>query len=442
MSLKNSGLLNGEEDRRRKARDVKDYPDITALALLAKTKAQFREILASPPRSPSTPGSPVAEADLEPWEAPSEARMDPQRADLLWNLAGYGSPELKPLASDELETDGAPKTGVYLLSSPKTGPSKDPLHFEHLPFHSIFKPLDEEAFERRGIENGTGALREEAAFVIDHAAGGACVPVTARMSLEEGGVRKKGSVQEFVEGSIGPVENFGMPKDLPSAEATISLDSVQAVACLDIRIFNTDRHTGNLLLAGERPHRIICIDHGCVLPAWWALDAARFDAWLDWPHVRAKPSAATLRLIEQVSSSLPRVTQALEKLGLSRQAIWTLEICTKLLHCGVITHGLTLRSVGLLMTRADPAEPCWLEQKIKQACLAAGVSAEFVPEGKYGDLVLHVDRYLMNQFFEVATSKRLCRFRDAFFLFLTDAFGHEDVKNAAQAIEEAMRPPW
>jgi hypothetical protein len=365
------------------------------------------------------------------------------RSDLLWNLAGNGSPDLKPLDTQEMETDGSTKTGVYLLSSPKLGPHGAPWE----PFQSIFKPLDEEVFERRGIEIGMGALREEAAFVIDRASGGrAYVPVTARASLEEGGVRKKGSVQQFVAGSVGPVENFGMPRDLETAEAFVGLDNAQAVACFDIRIFNTDRHAGNLLLAGPRPHKIVCIDHGCVLPAWWALDSSRFDAWLDWPHVKAPPSPATLNLISQVGNSLPLVVQELEKLALPKQAIWTLEICTLLLQKCVLDHGLTLRSVALLMTRLDPAEPCWLECQVAEACRAAGVSADFVPEGKYGDLMLHVDSKITKHFSAsegvAFDNKHLLNFRDAFFLYLNNTFAHTDVIGAAQAAEDAARPPW
>jgi len=371
--------------------------------------------------------------------------VDQDRSDMLWKLAGHGSPQLKLLDRDESETTSA-GSGVYLLSSPKTGPSASP--FDPPPFQSIFKPLDEEVFERRGIEIGMGALREEAAYVIDKAAGGqAYVPVTARASLAEGGVRKKGSVQQFVEGSVGPVENFGMPRNLRDAEAFVGLDNAQAVACLDIRIFNTDRHAGNLLLAGPRPHKIVCIDHGCVLPAWWALDSSRFDAWIDWPHVKAPPSQATLSLINQVVSNTSAVLQELENLGVPKQALWTLEICTSLLQKCVLHHGLNLRSVALLMTRLDPAQPCWLESKVAEACVAAGISAEFKPEGKYGDLMFQVDPKIVKAFDGLPEgaafdNKHLANFRDAIFIFLNDAFEHPDVIRAVLDAEDAARPPW
>jgi len=307
--------------------------------------------------------------------------------------------------------------------------------------------LDEEAFERRGIEIGLGALREEAAFVIDSASGGqANVPTTTRASFEEGGVRKRGSVQQFVEASIGPVEDFGMPRELHAAEAMVALDNAQAVACFDIRTFNTDRHPGNLLLAGPRPHKIVSIDHGCVLPAWWALESSRFDAWLDWPHVKAPPSEATVNLVTQVRDTLPQVIKDLEKLGLPRQAIWTLEISTLLLQKCVLVHGIPLRSIALLMTRSDPGEPCWLERTVADACVAADVSADFTPQGKYGDLMLSIDQKIMKHFLAdegaAFDNKRLMTFRDAFFSFLNGVFSHTDMIRAAEAAEEATRSPW
>lgn len=458
MSLQSNGLLSGEAERQQKTRDAKAYPDIAALANLAKTKENFHDILVSP-RGSSTP-SLISSPQLLPLneEGPqfdlmdcttestqssplgcemlpmptSNARMDPERADLLWNLAGHGSPKLKPLSGPEAEWA---TSGVYMLSSPCLKSSKDP------EVQSIFKPLDEESFARRGIEVGMGAVREEAAFVIDRSSGGrARVPVTARASLEEGGIRKKGSVQLFVEGCLGPVEDFGVPRHLPSAQAMISLDDAQAVACFDIRICNTDRHPGNLLVAGEKPYKLVCIDHGCVLPAWWALDSACFDAWLDWPHVRTAPSEATMSLVRQASEGLPRIVRELEKLGLPLQAIWTLEICTLLLEQGVLTHQIPLRSLALLMTRTDPSEPSWLERKIHEACSAAGLDAKFVPEGKYGDRTFHIDGQFEEAFSGTGSTKnqRLDAIHDAFFIFLGSAFANPEVICAAKAADEAM----
>jgi len=393
-------------------------------------------------------------SDLDNFELPASAlpspsdlplpkrSTDPQRTDLLWNLAGQGTPRVRRL-DKEVESDGGAKVGVYIMQSPTLGPQGTRLG----PFRTIFKPLDEEAFERRGIELGMGAVREEAAFVIDRITGAqAGVPVTTRASVEEGGVLKIGSVQQFVEDSHGPVEDFGMPRDLQEAIRIVGLDEAQAVACFDMRVFNTDRHSGNLLLAGPKPHRAVCIDHGCVLPAWWALDMARFDAWLDWPHMVAPPTSATKSLVLQAVETLPDVIEELEKLEVPGQAVWTMRICTALLQHGVLTHGLSLKSVALLMSREDPAQPSWLERRVEAACLEAGTAAAFLPEGKYGDLVFHVDSKITKQFENIdaqGASKDLKTFEKAFFASLVANFTSLDMLRAGSAAEEgASRPPW
>mmetsp|Transcript_103325 Transcript_103325/g.291739 ORF Transcript_103325/g.291739 Transcript_103325/m.291739 type:complete len:506 (+) Transcript_103325:74-1591(+) len=487
-SLQFAGLLSGEQARERQSKGLYAYPDITALAHVAKTKETFHEIMGSPkigPASHTSLTSASTESDLSkcstlssPSSGPEGDRFDldifdldcrahPQhanrggastsrlpppnrsadaeRTDLLWNLAGRGTPRVERFDTGEVETDGGPKIGVYIMQSPQlmASDSSD----SQSTFRTIFKPLDEEVFDRRGIEPGMGALREEAAYVIDRITGGqAHVPVTARASVEEGGRRKIGSVQQFVEGSHGPVENFGMPRDLEDARCVVGLDQAQAVACFDLRVFNTDRHSGNLLLAGPKPHRAVCIDHGCVLPAWWALDMARFDAWLDWPHMVAPPTSATKSLVLQAVETLPDVIEELEKLEVPGQAVWTMRICTALLQHGVLTHGLSLKSVALLMSREDPAQPSWLERRVEAACLEAGTAAAFLPEGKYGDLVFHVDSKITKQFENIdaqGASKDLKTFEKAFFASLVANFTSLDMLRAGSAAEEgASRPPW
>jgi hypothetical protein len=481
-SLKSKGLLSGEQERMRHVKDLYAYPDISALAHVAKTKETFHEIMGSPQlayqlspqQSPmsshlepdvsqlgfegypaSSPSSSITSTAIPPDyfdldggldSLPPQAQAlplarrsaDTQRTDLLWNIVGDGTPSVEPLANEEVETDGSAKTGVYLLRSPGHKPSEP----TDRPFCTIFKPLDEEVFERRGIEPGSGALREEAAYVIDRLAGGqAHVPVTARASVEH----KKGSLQEFVEGACGPVENFGMPRGLAEAKEMVGIDEAQAVACFDIRVFNTDRHSGNLLLAGPKPHRIVCIDHGCVLPAWWALDMARFDAWADWPHIAAPPTPATLELISQAAESMPRVEQELERLDIDAAAIWTMRLCTCLLQ-EAVKHGLSLRIISLLMTRSDPGVPSWLERRVEEAVVAADYSAEFVPEGKYGDLVFKVDRRLKKHFEGVPTSpaevKSFKTFEKTFFSSLQGQFAAPSICKAAELAEEDARPPW
>jgi len=172
---------------------------------------------------------------------------------------------------------------------------------------------------------------------------------------------------------------------------------------------------------------------------------ARFDAWMDWPHVRAPPTPATIELVKLAVQTLPSVLEELKKLEFPIQACWTMRICTALLQHRVLTHGLSLRAIALLMTRQDPAEPSWLERRVEFACREAGVAADFVSEGKYGDLVLHVDRKVMSQFENLTPgceTKHFKTFEHNFFDSLIGEYSNPTTLRTAHEIEAAEQRPW
>lgn len=146
---------------------------------------------------------------------------------------------------------------------------------------AVFKPSDEEPHAvnnpkglgtspsgeglRRGSVPGEGAVREVAAYLLDHDhfAG---VPPTALVSCRmnggaAGGANpgpcapgpKVGSLQQFVEAE-GDCEERGT-SGLPVAE-------VHKICVLDIRLANTDRNGANILARREGPSwRLTPIDH-------------------------------------------------------------------------------------------------------------------------------------------------------------------------------------
>jgi len=363
------------------------------------------------------------------WEESATTRCaDSQQTDLLWSLAGGDSPELDAQDVPVLEAlpvhDGQ-TGGVYLLTGPTSPRPGSPE-----PFKTIFKPVDEERFERRGIQPGTGAVREEAAFVIDRMSGGqANVPVTTRASFEEGGAIKRGSVQAFVTETCGAAEDFGMPRDVGSAAQMVSVDVAQAVACFDIRVFNTDRHPGNLLMAGSRPYQCVCIDHGCVLPAWWALDMAQFDAWMDWPQVKVPPTAGTLRIVEKAVLCMGSVLMRLQKLELPKDSLWTYRICTVLLEKCVLNRHKSLHEVAGLLIREPPEQPSWLEMQIQRACDEAGIPSRFTAD-ENGFEVFHVDESYHQPFPYGGKSEISAAIEARFFEVLFAIF--EDYANAGK----------
>jgi hypothetical protein len=150
---------------------------------------------------------------------------------------------------------------------------------------AVFKPIDEEPMAennprglplstdgegmKRGTRVGEGALREVAAYILDHqvveresgrSVGFSGVPPTAIVrSLHRGKSFKVGSLQMFKEND-GSCEDMG-PRAFPVKE-------VHKIAVLDIRLANADRHAGNILVSKEEgaTYKLIPIDHGYCLP--------------------------------------------------------------------------------------------------------------------------------------------------------------------------------
>lgn len=164
---------------------------------------------------------------------------------------------------------------------------------------SVFKPIDEEPMAlnnprglpftvsgeglKKGTRVGEGALREVAAYILDHPTFGqrsfddsgkgfAGVPPTFMVKCRHKGFNypegydnshkniKIGSLQMFIE-NCGSCEDMG--------PCVFPVDDVHKISVLDIRLANADRHAGNILVhrdAGNGQIKLIPIDHGYCLP--------------------------------------------------------------------------------------------------------------------------------------------------------------------------------
>lgn len=74
----------------------------------------------------------------------------------------------------------------------------------------------------------------------------------------------------------------------------IPADQVHRIGVLDVRLLNTDRHAGNILLSfSEEPKtgrkdevKLIPIDHGLCLPDVLNIDNDISFAWMSWPQAK------------------------------------------------------------------------------------------------------------------------------------------------------------
>jgi len=238
----------------------------------------------------------------------------------------------------------------------------------------VFKPQDEEgnsihnpkrlpdSFRDRGILEGEGAQREIAAYLLDKHNNFAGVPRTTMVKIShpifgrniEGiPIEKIGSLQEYI-------QNDGASWDI--GFNVFPIHEVQKIAVLDLRIFNNDRHGGNILLTKNgSSYTLVPIDHGFSLPS--TFNCAWFD-WLTWPQVQQPLLPEIKEYVQNID-----VEKDLEKLGvlhLRPECLNTLKISTMLLKKGC-QKGLTLFDIGNILSRAVPEEPSKLEIMIEEA---------------------------------------------------------------------------
>ncbi|OQS07150.1 sporangia induced phosphatidyl inositol kinase [Thraustotheca clavata] len=298
-------------------------------------------------------------------------RMDSsggQRSDMLWDVA-----ETQNNNEDAFDAVNEGEGGVYAVSS---------LSGKKV---AMFKPAEEEVFVREGLKAGEGAVREEAAYVIDSANGSfSGVPPTAVAQLYMTNSKsikpsskstashfKLGAVQRFMNSRMGSLDDFGMPHSTEKASQFVSVDQVHRVGILDIRLFNTDRHPGNILLLGDSPpYSLVPIDHGCILPSWDHLSEARLD-WLSYPQAHVPFSTQTIEYINHLNPT--EDARRLRRLGIREECITTLRICTMVLQ-EATKAGKTLHWIGSLLQREGCFEvPSALENLICQACDACNM---------------------------------------------------------------------
>jgi len=265
----------------------------------------------------------------------------------------------------------------------------------------VFKPQDEEPFSvnnpkgfspktanseagfKEGILVGEASLRECAAYLLDHE-GFSGVPETDLalcqhpgfyshpeesfvsssptrlfMSPQLGRKVKMGSFQEFVDHD-GDTEDKGT-----SFLARFPVDEVHKIAVLDVRLFNEDRHAGNILYRevindnGETKFELIPIDHGYTLPS--SLGDASF-VWMYWPQAKEKMSEKTKDYIKSLDAEKD-IELLKQKFGrtIRDEHFRVLRIATMVLKKAA-EQDLTFFEIAQIMCRSTPDEPSTLER--------------------------------------------------------------------------------
>lgn len=292
---------------------------------------------------------------------------------------------------------------------------------------AVFKPEDEEPLAinnpkgggssaddlgsglRRGIKPGEGAVREVAAFLLDHHHFSGVPPtamvtclqrrhsadITGAVSLQEA---KLGSLQQFVKAD-GDCEERG--------SSVFAVKEVHKIAVLDIRLANTDRNGSNILARRNGTGwNLIPIDHGYCLPS--TFQDISFE-WLYWPQARAPFNEDTLNYIQNLDSAKDLAVLASHGLMLRPECERVLCVCTMLLKKAA-ARGMTPFGIGTIMCR-EALTKSPLEKLHKHAMLLAAsqfqVSKAQVTNEQYlQHMTAVLDEYLDETMLEGVSSEQ------------------------------------
>ncbi|KAI3734067.1 hypothetical protein L6452_13528 [Arctium lappa] len=243
---------------------------------------------------------------------------------------------------------------------------------------AIVKPTDEEPFApnnpkgfvgkalgkpglKRSIRVGETGFREVAAYLLDHDHF-ANVPPTALVKIthsifnvnerwKKGHFSKIASLQQFIRHDFDASDH---------GTSSFPVSAVHRIGILDIRIFNTDRHAGNLLVKRKVVDNdndvenvkfgeveLIPIDHGLCLPE--SLEDPYFE-WIHWPQASIPFSEDEIEYIEALDPFHDSEMLRNEVPMIREACLRVLILCTVFLK-EAVGFGLCLGEIGEMMSR-------------------------------------------------------------------------------------------
>ncbi|XWS61323.1 hypothetical protein CRYUN_Cryun07bG0116500 [Craigia yunnanensis] len=244
--------------------------------------------------------------------------------------------------------------------------------------HGLPLSLDGEGL-KKGTCVGESALREVAAYLLDHPMAGlrsfdsgekgfAGVPPTVMVKCLHKGFNypdgyeydskniKIGSLQMFVN-NVGSCEDMG-PRAFP-------VDEVHKISVLNIILANADRHAGNILVTRncEGQVSLVPTDHGYCLPE--NFEDCTFD-WLYWPQAHEPYSHDVINYIKSLDDEQDIELLKLHGWDMSPKCARTLHFSTMLLKKGA-ERGLTPFAIGRIMCRETVKQESVIEQIVREA---------------------------------------------------------------------------
>lgn len=248
---------------------------------------------------------------------------------------------------------------------------------------AIVKPTDEEPFApnnpkgfvgkvlgqpglKSSVRVGETGVREVAAYLLDHGNFAKVPPTvlvkishpifhvnnemtTNKSPIKKQSISKIASFQKFVIHNCDASDH---------GTSSFSIAAVHRIGILDVRILNTDRHAGNILVKrleedfGRYPQmsdavELIPIDHGLCLPE--TLEDPFFE-WLHWPQASLPFSEDELEYINRLDANKDADMLRTKLPMLRESSLRILILCTTFLKTAAAA-GLCLAEIGEMMSR-------------------------------------------------------------------------------------------
>jgi len=228
---------------------------------------------------------------------------------------------------------------------------------------AVFKPSDQDPYSprnpklngrppleiKRGILPGEAAIREVAAYTLDHQHFSG-VPLTLCVRLNHPYFRGpiEGSIQKYVNHDLASWD---------IGPGAYDKGDVQRIALLDLRLLNTDRHGGNILVrrveCGKMnnnitSNKLIPIDHGMCLPDSTLNYEDLYFEWENWPKAKLPFEPFVRRYVEDID--LWAEVKILRGLNIREECI-RLMVVTSTLVKVTVSRGFSPSAIAQLMRR-------------------------------------------------------------------------------------------
>ncbi|KAI3970767.1 hypothetical protein MKX01_024414 [Papaver californicum] len=336
---------------------------------------------------------------------------------------------------------------------------------------AIVKPTDEEPFApnnpkgfvgkalgqpglKRSVRIGETGYREVAAYLLDHDQF-ANVPPTMLIKVTHSvfnvneGVNSKARQRNQVS-KIASLQQF-VRHDFDASDygcSSFPVTSVHRIGILDIRIFNTDRHGGNLLvrkgdgIGGFGQMELIPIDHGLCLPE--DPEDPYFE-WIHWPQASIPFSEDELEYISKLDVVKDAEMLRIE-LPMIREACLRVLVLSTIFLKEAAAFGLCLSEIGEMMTRefrSREEEPSEFEVVCIEARRRVIADRDIIsPEAECGEEQEDDEEFQFDLDYADAENEVMRKLGDDFFtktpfnMGFRGGFGRNPLSKLEESIEE------